>query len=201
MRRALWILAAAALVAAGAGAVTALRTTSTGPTHWSLAQVKAALVPLSEMPAGTEPVKFVGGGSSDSSLCTKAGPRANPLVHAQASFAYVSRVNGIPSRAEDLFEVVSAYDKGTAAHLLNDLRKPSRCPTEVSPLAFPRVASDQVSFQLTIPNLGRVDFIYLRVNDSAIVAVSAEFPSGSPDARTVTFARKAYTRAKSKLGG
>jgi len=69
----------------------------------------------------------------------------------------------------------------------------------VAPLSFPRVASDQVSEQLVVSDLPRIEFIYLRVNDSAILTVAVESPQSAKS--TEAFVRKAYTRAKSTLGG
>lgn len=109
--------------------------------------------------------------------------------------------DGHPSEAELLFEIVSVYPKATAAQIMNDFRLP-RCPTtRVAPLDFPRVASDQVSYQQTVANALHINFVILRVNDRAILTVAAEGQAGAPTTRMEAFARKAYSRAKSKLVG
>jgi hypothetical protein len=79
----------------------------------------------------------------------------------------------------------------------------ARCSRwSVAALGFPRLASDEVSLQLTVPQPGfppsHAAFIALRLNDGAVLALSSQ---GATDKTTEACARKAYTRAESKLGG
>jgi hypothetical protein len=166
--------------------------------HVSSAAVQAALVPLSDMPAGTSPIRL-GGGTSAS--CTGSKHRLAPVVHAQVGYAqpFGPKADGAPAEIEALSEEASVHANGTATQLMNDLRALRSCSTKA--LSFPRVANDQVSYQLQVPNVGPIDFIYLRVNDSTILVVTAAGPSNAQTRKaTEDFARKAYTRAKSMLG-
>jgi len=75
-----------------------------------------------------------------------------------------------------------------------------------SVLAFPRLSGDQASYQIaavtTADFTPTVDLIALRLNDSAVLIVTSGNGVSAPDLNaTEAFARQAYTRAKSRLGG
>ena len=169
----------------------------------SLAEVKAALVPLAEMPTGTRAITLVA--AKGEKTCTPREPPVTPVVRAHAT--YVQHVgpkteNGFRTRTFD--ETVSVFAKGTSAQRMNDLRALPRCSGwSAAALSFPRIASDQVTLRLAISlppfRPSHADFIALRVNDSAVVVFSS---LGEQTMKaTEVFAREAYSRARSKLGG
>jgi hypothetical protein len=209
VHRVFWVVVAVVVIAVVVGAVVVLRPTSTSREHVSLADVKAALVPLSAMPTGTRAVTLVAGKGANA--CTTPKPPVAPLVRARANYVQdvgPKAANGFPSAIRTLNEVVSVYAKGTSAQRMNDLRvpRPICSALNVAAFGFPRLASDQVSYLLTdphapLPSSGE-DFIALPVNDSAVMIVSSTGPSGAQTEKGLeTFARNAYARAKSKLGG
>jgi hypothetical protein len=107
------------------------------------------------------------------------------------------------------------YTKGTAAQTMNDIRAQWDCPAPTdsrcylwltSVLLVPHLSVDQASYQITediscdcTPTL---DIIALRLTDSAVLIVTSGNGFYAPNLNAAeAFARKAYTRATSKLGG
>jgi len=203
---ALVVLAAASIVTAScsgsgtnAGTADTSRTNPSSGQHVSLADLRGALVPLSDMPSHTGRVHFFGGGGV--SPCGKAQRLVAPVAKMEVGFHRAVRTEDlcVPSELRLLFDQVSVYTKGTAAQRLADIRaNVAGCATV--PLPVPRIASDQSSDQVMVAN-SHVDFIYLRINASVILSVGSESPSNDSTATLVAFARKAYARATRKLGG
>jgi len=181
------------------------------PAYWqwleslpTLTDVQAAIVPLSDMPKGTAQVSGVV--PTVTASCTHK-PIATPLASAHASYG--------PPSSSSVGEVVNVYSKGTAAQIMNDVREQWGCSAPAdsrryvwlaSVLRVPRLSSDQASYQITedisCDCTPTFDIIALRVNDSAVLIVTSGNGFYAPNLKaTEAFARQAYTRATSKLGG
>lgn len=160
----------------------------------------SAIVPLSAMPAGAVEVVPLERRISCTSMGFAAGKRAGATYRERSG--------------ELLSESINAYPEGSADEALDFARKQWGCTNatdahhhkwSVARLRYPRIASDQATYRISAADTSGVvsDVIVLRVNDSALLVVTAEgVDSAPPDAAAVeSFVRKAFALAEAKLGG
>jgi len=194
------VAALACVACDGSGQASAPTTTRPEVAAESQARVRAALVPLSEMPAGTKLEKIVY--AKDAVNCTPSVKPPAPLFSALGHY--------VEKGFRRIFdESVQVYAKGTSAQIMNYLRPGPRCSVvSATALRFPHITSDQVSLQLTsrVPGFRQPcrdcsDWIALRVNDSTVLFVTVNGVKPGRERATEAFVRMAYDRAKSKLGG
>ena len=212
------VVVALACIAAVGVALTGGHASNSTPTATTVVASQAAandaLLPLTDLPAGT--AKQTPAKSSNVS-CTDRPLVKKPRYLAVATYQ-------LPRSSTRLGEGVSIYAPGGAAQELRRVREQWNCPVAtvlgnpgrrwfVAKLNFPSIAPGQLSYEFQhsysaqpgVTTMITDDVLLLPVNSSSVLELSASATSSKGPAVVdlsafEDFARKALTRAESALG-
>jgi hypothetical protein len=170
----------------------------TGAEKTSLADAKAALLPLSAMPTGTVQQGTAETGGAATCPATKGH---SPQADASRTFA--------PPGGPELYEEIEIDATRGAAALVNDARKHFACTAKtrdgasytVYALRAPQVTSGEIAYEIIGPNLYSY-VIAAPIDHSAAIAVVSVSNLGAPSFEgTSSFLEHALRHARAELDG